>query len=357
MASKPVRLFIQIACHNEEAALRSVIESLPTRINGVDEIYAVVIDDGSTDRTYEIAGERGVDYIVRNNRCLGLAKTFSKGLEVCLHFGADIIVNIDGDNQHRGQDIVGLVRPVLDAQADLAIGRRDFNDRTHFNWIKGHLEKLGSRILSRLAHTNIPDTTCGLRAMNRVAAMKVMTINDFSYTLEMFIQAGQLGLEVVSIPIGLNQPTRRSRLFCSKRSFIWKQMLVMLGTYILYRPMRFFLHLAACALAVAAVAGVRMAYLVWFVNPSESQYAPITGMILTIAMIACGAFFLSGLLGAVLSGIRSIAMDTRMRLRNMELHCGIPPMDCHIVVAPVFFQWMRLSGCVEAAEVAGGTGV
>ncbi|MHC4986346.1 MAG: glycosyltransferase family 2 protein, partial [Planctomycetota bacterium] len=347
-----MKLFIQIPCHNEEATLPSVIASLPRRIKGISEIYVLVIDDGSTDRTFEIARDLGVDYIVRNGRNLGLAKTFSKGLEACLHFGADIVVNIDGDNQHRGKDIRKVVRPILQKRANLVLGRRNFSDRTQFTWLKAQLERLGGRILSHLAETEVLDPACGLRALDRAAAISTMTINSFSYTLEMVIHAGQSGLKVTTEPIGLNQAVRESRLFKSKRSFIAKQAKVMVATYILHRPMRFFMYLALAAFAAAGIAAIRMGTLLWLVESDKSQYPPLTGLILMFSILMMLAFVMAGVTGTVLSALRTMMHDIRSRIRGIELNSGILPLDCEVVVADTFFRWQTATDETEGASEA-----
>lgn len=336
-----MRLFIQIPCHNEADSLPEVVASLPRRIPGIKEIFLVVMDDGSTDATLDVARELGVDYIVRNPRNLGLARTFNKGIETCLHYGADIIVNIDGDNQHRGEDIPALVAPIIQRQADMVVGARNFQDRVNFGVLKRFLEKFGSHILSKLAKTNVPDATCGLRAMDRAAAINALTVNHFSYTLEMIIQAGQSGLRVDSVPIGLNPPTRESRLFKSKRSFIGRQMAVMLGTYILWAPRSFFFGLALFCFLVSLFASARIGYYLFFADPSMIKFRAGTGLLLYVSATSALLFFMAGLLGSLFSGLRSLCMDIRNRVRNMELHGRTPPLNCDIVEAASFFQWQH----------------
>jgi len=339
-----MRLFVQIPCYNEEKTLPDVIASLPVRIEGIEEIHTLVIDDGSSDRTFDLAGELGVDHIVRNGRNIGLAKSFSKGLEACLHLGADIIVNIDGDAQHRGQDIPRLVQPILDRQADLVVGARDFEDRREFPRWKRLLEKVGTSVTRRLSNTPVTDATCGFRALDRAAAVRVLTINDYTYTVEMIVQAGRTGLRVASVPIGLNPARRESRLLKSTGSFVFRQLAIMLRTYIYHCPMRFFAWLAGLSLLVSAAAAARLAYFLLLADPERIKWRSGTAVLFQLGVISTLLFLMAGLLGTVLSGLRAIVLDSRSRLRNIELARQIPPLDCEISSAPVPFQWAGPAG-------------
>ncbi|MHC4715833.1 MAG: glycosyltransferase family 2 protein [Planctomycetota bacterium] len=326
-----MKLFIQIPCYNEEKTLPDVLASLPEAIEGVDEIRTLVIDDGSTDRTLEVARECGVDYVVRNGRNIGLARSFAKGLDACLYLGADLIVNMDGDTQHRGQDVPALVAPLIGRRADLVVGARDFADRRQFPWWKAALERIGSSVTRRLSGTTVPDATCGFRAMDRAAAVRVLTLSDFTYTVEMILQAGRTGLKVGSAPIGLNAARRKSRLIRGTGSFIRRQLAIMLKTYIYYCPMRFFSALAAASFAVSVLAAARLTYYLLFADPSMIKWRSGTGAVLQLSIVATLLFLMAGLLGTVLSGLRAMTLDVRSHVRNMELARRIPPLDCEII--------------------------
>lgn len=344
------KLIIQIPCYNEEKTLPRVIADLPRQIDGIDEIYTLVIDDGSTDNTCKVATDLGVDYIVRNGRNIGLAKSFNKGLAASLYLGADIIVNIDGDHQHRGQDIPKLVEPIIQNKADVVIGARNFKNRSEFSWWKGLLEGLGSYIVQRFSGTKVSDATCGFRALDRDAAANAMTTNTFTYTLELIIQAGHTGLKVLSVPIGLNPSQRKSRLFSSKIYFIFRQLGIMLKSFIFHRPMHFFSYLASFSFVICVAASMRIAYYLWFVGAEQIKFRSGTGAVLLISAIATLIFPIAGLLATVLVGIRDVLFDTRSRIRHMELVQKIPPIDCDIIKAPTHFQWKNVPSVAYALE-------
>ncbi|MFH1716071.1 MAG: glycosyltransferase family 2 protein [Planctomycetota bacterium] len=191
-----MKLFIQIPCFNEEETLPLVVSDLPRKIEGIDEIYTLIIDDGSTDNTVEVAKRLGIDYVVKNGRNLGLAASYGRGIEACLFLGADIIVNTDGDNQYQGADIDKLVKPILDKHCDIVVGCRNINEQSEFPWIKKVLQRLGSRVVRHLskADADVPDAPSGFRAVSRMAAIRLSVMNGFSYTIEMLI--GGLTCEV-----------------------------------------------------------------------------------------------------------------------------------------------------------------
>lgn len=336
-----MKLFIQIPCLNEERTLPSVIADLPRKIEGIDEIYTLVIDDGSTDKTVEVAKRLGVDYIVRNGRNLGLAKSFSKGLEASLFLGADIIVNTDGDNQYKGADIAKLVKPILERHCDVVVGCRDIDKQGEFSWIKKILERLGSNVVRRLSGTNVPDTTSGFRAISRMAAIRFSIMSSFSYTLEMLIQAGRTGLKLDWVPIRTNPKSRDSRLFRSNVSFIFQQLKTLLIVYIFYCPMRFFNWLASVSFVVSVLMALRIIYFLWLADPTQLKFKTGSGILLLFSSIATVLFFITGLLSSILSGLRFLVIDIRSRTRNIELRQNIIPSDLHIITAPEFFKWAK----------------
>ena len=280
-----LKLFIQIPCHNEQETLPKVIADLPKKIEGIDEIYTLVIDDGSTDRTIEVARGVGVDYVLRNSRNIGLAKTFARGVEMCLSLGADIIVNTDGDNQYVGNDIAKLVIPILKKEAEIVIGCRDIVNHGEFSLTKKLFQKIGSYVVSRLANSKIPDTTSGFRAIVRSAAIQNVVIGNFSYTLEMLIQASRGGLKVSWVPIRVNPQTRPSRLLRSNTHFISNQLKSMFLAYLFYCPMRFFGWLAGISLIFALAGSVRIAYYLWFSAETIQKFKSGTGLFVLFFLV------------------------------------------------------------------------
>ena len=226
-----MKLIIQIPCYNEEETLPITFADLPKKIDGVDTIEYLIIDDGSRDRTIEVAKEIGVNHIVRQKQNAGLAKGFMAGIDACLRLGADIIVNTDGDNQYCGQDIPKLIQPILAGQADFVVGDRETDNIEHFSSLKKKLQKLGSGVVRRASDANVTDTTSGFRAYSREAAMRLNVISDYSYTLETIILAGRQKIAVANVPIGTNEKLRESRLFKSMGSYIKKSGATIVRTY------------------------------------------------------------------------------------------------------------------------------
>jgi len=239
-----MKLIIQIPCYNEEATLPLVLRDLPRDLPGIDEIETLVIDDGSTDRTVEVAREHGVDHILPMGVNRGLAAAFTAGIRRCVELGADIIVNTDGDNQYSGDSIRDLVAPILDGRADLVVGERPIEAIEHFSWLKKKLQRLGSRVVRQFSGTSVPDTTSGFRAYTAEAAMRLHVFNRYTYTLETIIQAGQRNMKIAHVPIKVNPKTRESRLIRSIPSYIRRSVGAILRAYVIYRPLRTFLYLA-----------------------------------------------------------------------------------------------------------------
>jgi glycosyltransferase involved in cell wall biosynthesis len=248
-----MKLIIQIPCFNEEAQLPLTLGHLPRRIPGVDVVEWLVIDDGSTDRTVEVAREHGVDHIVRLTNHKGLAAAFQAGLDAGLKLGADVIVNTDADNQYEGQDIPKLLGPILGGEADMVVGDRQVDTIEHFSGRKKLLQRLGSWVVRQASHTEIPDTTSGFRAYNREAALSMQAVSTFTYTLETIIQAGKLLVAVDHVPIRTNAKTRESRLFPSTSAYVRRNALTIFRIYSQYQPLRVF-WTGAIVCGVAALA-------------------------------------------------------------------------------------------------------
>jgi len=318
-----MKLFIQIPCLNEETTLPATLADLPRQIEGIDEIELLVIDDGSTDRTVEVAREHGVDHIVRLTNNKGLAAAFQAGLDASLKLGADIVVNTDADNQYRGADIAKLVAPVLAGEADIVVGDRQVADIDHFSGSKKALQKLGSWVVRRLSDTEISDATSGFRAYNREAALGLLVVDNFTYTLESLIQAGKMLVAVDQVKIETNPQTRESRLFDSTGSYVRRNALSILRIYARYEPLRVFASagLVVFALAIAAW----MPFLLdWIVNGDSGGHIQslILGAVLFIAAVQLLAL---GVIGDLLAGQRVMTQRVFERIRRVELSLDVEP--------------------------------
>ncbi|MEZ8735939.1 MULTISPECIES: glycosyltransferase family 2 protein [Vibrio] len=255
-----LKLIVQIPCYNEGSNLKSVIRGIPEEIKGIDKIEILVIDDGSTDDTVAIAQQLGVDYIVESTRNKGLAHAFHLGLETCIDKKADIIVNTDGDNQYNGSEISKLVEPILNKRADIVVGNRGGYNNKHFSFFKRTLQVLGSYIVSKATGLDIKDSVSGFRAISRSAAQQINIVSEFSYTIEMLIQASAKKLGVISVPIHTNEKTRESRLFSSIPHFLRMSISTLIRIYTMYKPLRVFFILGAIMVAVGVLPIIRFLY-------------------------------------------------------------------------------------------------
>jgi len=236
-----LKLIIQIPCFNEEDYLPVTVKELPKKIKGIDIIEYLVIDDGSTDKTDEVAKKIGVHHIIKHSKNSGLAKAFKTGLITCINLGADIIVNTDADNQYCAKDIEKLIQPILNNSSDMVIGARPINDIKQFSIIKKILQKLGSFVVRIVSGIKVPDAPSGFRAISRNTAYHLNLFSRYTYTLETIIQAGRKGLNVTSIPIRVNTVTRPSRLYSNTFIYIWISFLTIIRIFVIYKPLRFFL--------------------------------------------------------------------------------------------------------------------
>ena len=318
-----MKLIIQIPCLNEETTLPETLGDLPRAIEGIGEVEWLVIDDGSTDRTVEVAREHGVHHIVRLTNNRGLAAAFQAGLDASLKLGADIIVNTDADNQYYGGDIPKLVAPILAGQADMVIGDRETDQIDHFSPLKKRLQRLGSAVVRRASGTDVPDTTSGFRAYNREAALQMQVVSKFTYTLESLIQAGKMLVAVDHVPIRTNEKTRESRLFPSMWAYVRRNTVAIFRVYTLYEPLRVFLAAAAVAALIGAVIWTRFLYFYFFSDdPGEHIQSLILGSTLFIVAVQLAAL---GVIGDILAGTRVIQQRALERVRRMELHVGVAP--------------------------------
>src|ERR1700761_5529323 len=248
-----MKLIIQIPCFNEEDQLPTTLGQLPRRVEGFDTVEWLIVDDGSTDRTIDVAREGGVDHVVKLTNHKGLALGFQAGLDAGLKLGADVIVNTDADNQYDGRDIPKLVAPIVRGEADMVIGDRQVDSNQHFSWSKRFLQRLGSWVVRQASSTEVPDTTTGFRAYNREAALQMQVVSKFTYTLETIIQAGKLLVATDHVPIRTNPKTRESRLFPSMWAYVRRNALSIFRIYAHYEPLRVFLSLAGI-IGIAAIA-------------------------------------------------------------------------------------------------------
>ena len=293
-----MKLIIQIPCFNEAHTLPLVIAGLPRRVPGFDCVETLVVDDGSSDGTADVARFLGVDHVVRHRRNRGLARAFRTGLERCLRLGADVIVNTDGDNQYAGECVADLVAPILRGEADIVVGDRRTDAVQGFSWRKKLLQRAGSRIVARLSGLPLPDAVSGFRAFSREAALMVNIVTTFSYTTEMIIQAGHKGLCVVAVPIRTNPVLRKSRLFRSTRQFIERSATTMVRTYVMHNPLRSFLILGAILGTTGTVPILRFLWL-WAAGRGSGhvQSLVLGGVLIVLAFVATLAGVLADLVG------------------------------------------------------------
>jgi len=319
-----MKLIVQIPCFNEENTLPQTIADIPRNIDGIDTVEILIVDDGSTDKTIEVAKNLGIDHIIRHKSNRGLAKTFRTGLDACLKLGADIIVNTDGDNQYSGGDIPKLVRPILDKKADIVLGDRQTDNIEHFSPIKKLLQKLGSHAVRVLSETDLPDAVSGFRAMSKEAALQINIVSSFSYTVEMIIQSGRKKLAIASVPISTNPKTRESRLFKSIPNFIERQLTSMIRMYAMYQPLRFFFYISLFLTTIGALPIVRFLYL-YFTAGGEGH---IQSLVLGGVFVILGVVtFLIGLLADLVSFNRQIGEFTLEKVRRMEMENLISQKD------------------------------
>ena len=310
-----MKLIVQIPCFNEEASLPQTIKDIPRKIPGVDTIEILIIDDGSTDKTVETARGCGVDHIIRNTKNKGLAQSFIAGLDACLRLGADIIVNTDGDNQYRGQDIPKLIEPIMKGEADFVIGDRQTDRIDHFSKGKKRLQKIGSFIVRILSKTEVPDVVSGFRAISRGTALQMNVVSSFSYTIETLIQAGNKGLAVTSVPIGTNPKTRDSRLFKSMPHFLMYQLSTLIRMYTMYKPLRVFFFIGCTLILAGLIPSVR--FLVYYFMGDGAGH--IQSLIFAAIMFIVGfQVLMIGLLADVISFNRRLIEETLVRVRKME---------------------------------------
>ena len=316
-----MKLIIQIPCFNEAQTLSIALSALPRTVPGFNSVEWLIIDDGSQDNTVEVAKAHGVDHVIRHAGNKGLARAFMTGLDACLRLGADVIVNTDADNQYNADDIPALVLPILQHRAELVVGARPISTIEHFSPVKKLLQKLGSWVVRVASKTNIPDAPSGFRAMSRSAAQRLMVFNDYTYTLETIIQAGQKNMAITSVPIRVNEDLRPSRLVKSIPSYIKRSIVTIVRIFIIYRPFSFFGSIGVALFGVGVLIGLRF---VWFylngVGEGHIQSLILASVFLGIGFQTLLVAFVADLLAAnrkLLEDIRFKANVTRDE--HMEL--------------------------------------
>jgi glycosyltransferase involved in cell wall biosynthesis len=310
-----MKLIVQIPCLNEEATLPETLRAIPRIIPGVDVVEVLVVDDGSTDRTSEVARANGADHVVRFTRRKGLAAGFMAGLDACLKLGADVIVNTDADHQYPGHEIPRLVGPILAGEADMVVGDRGVQQVAHFSWTKRRLQALGSWVVRWVSGTHLPDATSGFRALNREAALRINIVSEFTYTLESIIQAGKKRLAITHLPIEARQ-TRPSRLFGSMWEYVKRSAATILRIYAMYEPFKVFVVLGSLLLLGGSAAGARYAYF-WLIGDVrghlQSAFAAILLLILGFLTL------LWGIMADLIASNRKLLEDLLYRVRKIEL--------------------------------------
>jgi len=311
-----MKLVIQIPCYNEENTIANTLADLPKDIPGIDIIEILIINDGSVDKTMEIAKQNGVRHFVNFNQNKGLARAFEAGLEKALELGADIIVNTDADNQYKGSDIARLVQPILDKKAEIVIGNRQIDKIHEFSWLKKRLQKFGSYVVRKVSQTRIPDTTSGFRAYSREAALHMNIISTFSYTLETIIEAGQKNIPIISIPIETNKTERPSRLFKSNSYYIRRSFATIVRIYTMYQPLRVFFYTGITSLGIGLVLSVR--YLIFMIVGQGKGH--IQSVIIAAVLLIIGFFLLMiGLLADVIAANRKLLENVQYQQKKSRL--------------------------------------
>ncbi len=309
------KLIIQIPCYNEEKTLGMTIDALPREVPGMDAVEILVVDDGSTDRTADVAREHGAHHVVRIQRNRGLARAFIIGLDYCIKCGADIIVNTDADNQYNADDIPALIAPILRGEAEIVVGARPIAEIQHFSPVKKLLQRLGSAVVRMASGTSIPDAPSGFRAMTREAAMRLNVFGDYTYTLETIIQAGRKNMAITSVPVRTNPCVRPSRLISSIPRYIQRSLFTIVRIFMTYRPFRFFAGQGIICIAFGLIPSIRFLY--FYLNGAGSGH--IQSLLFGVLFLGLGAaLIVIGLVADLIGVNRMLLEDIRWRVREME---------------------------------------
>ena len=314
-----MKLIIQIPCLNESGTLAIAIEALPREVPGFDKVEWLVIDDGSTDGTAELALSLGVDHVVRHPVNRGLAAAFMTGMDTCLSLGADVIVNTDADNQYEARDVPKLTAPILAGDADMVIGARPISETEHFSWIKKKLQHLGSWAVRVASKTDVADAPSGFRAISRETAMRLNVFNPYTYTLETIIQAGQSNMRIASVPVRTNEDLRPSRLVKSISSYVRRSLVTIFRVFVTYRPLFFFFWLAVLLAAPGVLIGLRFMYhYLSGEGGGHVQSLILASLLLTLSALAA----MCGLLADLIATNRKLQERIRVDVLRARLAQG-----------------------------------
>lgn len=312
-----MKLIIQIPCYNEADTLPDTLRELPVALPGIDVLEILVIDDGSSDNTAEVARQHGVQHVVRLPYHMGLAAGFRQGLEACLEQGADIIVNTDADNQYFADDIQALVAPILAGEAQLVIGDRGVGTLEHFSRWKRWLQRLGSWVVSQAAGFPVADATSGFRALSREMALRTLVLSSYSYTLETIIQAGAHQIPVAFVPVRTNPKTRPSRLMRSTRHYLRHSVPTIIRAYAMYQPLRAFFLIGSVFIVAGIIPAARFLILRYLLGQGSGN---IQSLILSAVLLIVGVqIYLIGLLADLIAFNRKMLEDQNYRLKRLEL--------------------------------------
>jgi glycosyltransferase involved in cell wall biosynthesis len=292
-----MKVVVQVPCLNEEKTLPLVLASIPKKIDGVDSLEILIIDDGSTDKTVEVAKSFGVKHFVYHRKRMGLARSFRDGVDYALSIGADIVVNTDGDNQYPQERIGDLVKPILNGVAEIVIGDRQTQTIEHFSPVKKFFQRQGSNVVNKAAGTNLPDAASGFRAYSRESLMRINIITQFSYCMETIIQAGNKRIPITSVKIKTNPKTRESRLFKSMWQHMYKSGSAIVRSFIMYRPYVIFINLGILSLVLGLIPFVRYAVLYLTGDRGDHIQSLLLGTVLLLgAMISFALAIISDLI-------------------------------------------------------------
>jgi glycosyltransferase involved in cell wall biosynthesis len=318
MHDKELKLIVQIPALNEEKTLPITIKDVPRKIEGATHVEILVVDDGSTDKTGEVAKECGADYVIHFAKTKGLARAFEAGIDASLKLGADIVVNMDADNQYRGEDIQKLVTPIVEGKADVVIGNRDIANIKHFSFLKKKLQRLGSWVVRQISGTDIPDTTTGFRAYNKRALLEMNIVSKFSYTLESVIEAGNKKLAIENVFVEINEPLRESRLYKGMVQYIRKSASTILRVYTMYEALRVFMTLGVVIFLAGIVLFARYLYFYVFgLNPAGHIQSLIVASVLSLIGFQVMVF---GLIADLVSANRKLIESALIKIKKIELN-------------------------------------
>ncbi len=310
-----MKLIIQIPCYNEQETLPLTLADLPREVPGFDQVEWLIIDDGSSDRTVEVAREHGVDHVVSHRHNLGLAKGFMTGLDACLRAGADVIVNTDADNQYQAASIPDLTAPIVAGEADIVVGARPIETTAHFSRLKKALQKLGSWVVRLASDTGVADAPSGFRAISREAAMRLNVFSEYTYTLETIIQAGQKNMRIISVPVETNADLRPSRLLKSIPSYVRKSVATIVRIFTVYKPFNFFMTIGLVLFLLGFLIGLR--FMIFYFLGQGGGY--IQSLILASVLLGIGfQCMMVAFLADLLSVNRKLLEELQFRARQSD---------------------------------------